>query len=596
VSARHATTGRTLEAHNQWLFGRAPDLLLGCGLAYILSIPCLLYMSAGAESARWPVLAISIMALFANSPHYGATLVRVYDARQDRRKYALFSIYTTALLGVLLVASTRSAWLASLLITAYITWSPWHFSGQNYGLTLMFLRRRGADVDLTTKRLIHASFVLSAALAILAIHAGKDDLVFAPNTLAVANAPTVLHLPVSDPVTVFVVPLVVLSYLATLGGAAWRLRRTASPSMLAPAGLLVLTQALWFTVPAVLLDWDHARGSTLVFAAVWVSTAHSLQYLWITAYYERAARSISPIGVFLAKSFAAGTAIVILPGVLLAPHFLGELPWDVGLAATVFAVVNLHHFVLDGAIWKLRDGRVARILLRSSGRPDPSLTTGDSRHGRWLRAAVWTLIAVAVPIQASQIYAQRTLASGVDGESARLSGQILYWLGREGVEANFVAGRRFAANGDRAAAIGHFRRSLELFPTARVHAALGTQYRALGRWDLALREFDQAIALNPEFFGAHHRRAEALLALDPKRTQSDTLQAAISSLSRALEIFPGFGDAALLMAELQSEGGDDESAIETLRRALSNAEGGRSPASRQAIERRLTELERSGSE
>ena len=45
---------------------------------------------------------------------------------------------------------------------------------------------------------------------------------------------------------------------------------------------------------------------------------------------------------------------------------LGSL--DVGFTqlAALYAIVNIHHFVLDGAIWKLRDGRVARMTHSTS--------------------------------------------------------------------------------------------------------------------------------------------------------------------------------------------------------------------------------------
>ena len=34
----------------------------------------------------------------------------------------------------------------------------------------------------------------------------------------------------------------------------------------------------------------------------------------------------------------------------------------------VTAVVNIHHFVLDGALWKLRDRRIAALLVDSGHR------------------------------------------------------------------------------------------------------------------------------------------------------------------------------------------------------------------------------------
>ena len=55
--------------------------------------------------------------------------------------------------------------VGSAIYSIYITWSPWHYAGQNYGLASMFLRRRGVEVTLWTRRALHASFVFSFALA-----------------------------------------------------------------------------------------------------------------------------------------------------------------------------------------------------------------------------------------------------------------------------------------------------------------------------------------------------------------------------------------------------------------------------------------------
>jgi hypothetical protein len=302
------------------------------------------------------------------------------------------------------VTASWNVWVASLLITAYVTWSPWHFSGQNYGLMLMFLHRRGIDVDPTTKRLLYGSFVFSAALAIMAVHTGREDIVFAPRTLNVANAPTIFTIPL-----VFaevVVPGTILAYLGCLGGAAWRLRSRGRPRDLAPAFVVVLTQALWFVIPAIAFDWSAARGGTLFFAAAWVSTAHSLQYLWVTAYYAKSSGQRERPGRFLLKSFLAGSAVTTIPTVLLAPNLLGDTPLDVGLAATAFSIVNLHHFVLDGAIWKLRDGRVARVLLRAPGPPNVPEPISATPRRVWMRRLVWTVAGLTVAIPAMDYYAR----------------------------------------------------------------------------------------------------------------------------------------------------------------------------------------------
>ncbi len=50
------------------------------------------------------------------------------------------------------------------------------------------------------------------------------------------------------------------------------------------------------------------------------------------------------------------------------------------------ALVNLHHFILDGSIWKLRDSRIASLLLneRSSGKE-----VADSSHNSIAGAFHW---------------------------------------------------------------------------------------------------------------------------------------------------------------------------------------------------------------
>jgi hypothetical protein len=155
-------------------------------------------------------------------------VVRVYETREDRRKYAFFTIFITIALALVLFASSWNVWVASVLITTYLTWSPWHYSGQNYGLMLMFLSRRGIAVDPTTKRLLYASFILSAALAIMAIHAGSNGTVYSPQTLHVANTPTVLYLPLPPALSAPILAATVLAYVGCLVGAFARLRGVAA--------------------------------------------------------------------------------------------------------------------------------------------------------------------------------------------------------------------------------------------------------------------------------------------------------------------------------------------------------------------------------
>jgi tetratricopeptide (TPR) repeat protein len=564
----------------EWLYGRWTDLLVGYGLGYLLSVPLLLAISGATGASGWPSSAVLLLVLLVNGPHFGATIVRVYDSRDDRRKYAIFAVYATLALAILFAASSRSVWIASVLITAFVTWTPWHFSGQNYGLLLMVLRRRGIAIDSLEKRLVYASFVLSALIAILAIHGGFDQFVLAPATLPVANVPKIFVLGTPAALATPLTVAAVVAYLGCLGFTAWRLCRRARLRDLAPAFLLVLSQALWFTVPTILLSMGMRTG-TLVFSALWVNAAHSLQYLWVTAYYARCSESREPAKRFLLKSFAAGTAITALPGLIMAPHWLGRVPWDAGLAATLAAVVNLHHFILDGAIWKLRDGRVARVLLRTRDPAEAAAAPPPASHP-WARKLVWTVAALSLFVPLADIYGMASLAAAKQPAEIERSTRLLKWVGRETTSMYYQLGAFYSRQQNHEQAISHYRRSIELFPTGRSWLALGSEYRRLGEWDQALVAFEAAAKLNPNVAGAHLGRAQALLAL-PSGASPRSQEEAEASLKRALELLPGHSVAAVTLANLYSEDGRTELAVRTLEQALAADEPSNPAALRRAL-------------
>ena len=164
---------------NRWLFGPAPDILLGCGVAYMAFFVAMVF--AGPQLRAWlPMGMLPLVSVFFGTPHYGATLLRVYEQRSERRAYAFFTVWLTLVVAVLYVGGLYSAALGSFLLSLYLTWSPWHYTGQNYGVSLVFLRRRGIEITPTTKRLLYASFVLSYFLTFLAIHGAAYSGDYAP--------------------------------------------------------------------------------------------------------------------------------------------------------------------------------------------------------------------------------------------------------------------------------------------------------------------------------------------------------------------------------------------------------------------------------
>src|SRR5262245_30698084 len=104
---------------DRWLFGPLPDLLLGCGLLYAIVFAA--HAVAGPALIRaTPAYLLPLFTLLFSAPHYGGTLVRVYDQRHDRRAYAVFSVWITLALCLLFLATLGHPLLGSVLFTLYL--------------------------------------------------------------------------------------------------------------------------------------------------------------------------------------------------------------------------------------------------------------------------------------------------------------------------------------------------------------------------------------------------------------------------------------------------------------------------------------------
>src|SRR5262249_47004770 len=148
--------------------------------------------------------------------------------------------------------------LGCILFTLYITWSPWHYSGQNYGLAVMFLARRGVAPGPRAKRWLQTSFLLSFVLAAIVMHVKVDAAygLFDYGGRAASSLPIGIPRGAADAI----LPVVAAAYLVSLIGAVRMIRRSASWSDLLPAVALAFTQALWFAIPASIRFWGWHTG------------------------------------------------------------------------------------------------------------------------------------------------------------------------------------------------------------------------------------------------------------------------------------------------------------------------------------------------
>jgi hypothetical protein len=479
-----------------WLEGPFPDLLVGAGGAYLLSVPLFWLAASGAVASDWTFTPIWIIAILINGPHYGATLLRVYAQREERRRYALFAIWATLLLAVIFAVGLYEPYVGALILTVYFSWSPWHFAGQNYGTSLMFLRRSGIEVSPLAKRLLHASFVLSFLLAFLALHAELATGLHAPPRSALYTDPVLLRLGIPGAIAGSLILACGAAYLFSVVGALAILRRRASARELLPVGSLILCQALWFVVPS-LLDVTRAWSTrSLAFAAIWISAAHSMQYLWITFHYAKRSVAGTRLRGFLLKTTLAGNAAIVVPGILFAPMLLGaSLTWEEGLSTLVFAAINLHHFMLDGAVWKLRDGRVARALLRDGEGQSRTPAVGPTSRWRRPSTALWAVFAVCLAVEFGELARHQAQQWGAH-RIAKTMFDALGWAGREHPIERVQFGRALLKQGDYAGARIEFERSLRARPTVAAWGGMGRTFAAEGDFPAAAEAYEAGLAVD----------------------------------------------------------------------------------------------------
>ena len=523
--------------------------MVGCG-AWSAPLLLLAYFSVASNTLKWSI-AFYVLALFFNYPHYMATIYRAYHRSEDFNKYRIFTVHLTLLVALALVVSHFWYRALPLIFTLYLTWSPWHYSGQNYGIFMLFARRAGAQPGNRERRALYSAFLLSYAILFLNFHTGPsaDPLFISLNVPASVSS-----------------PLQIALGIAFLGCSAYGLSRLVGQTGwrgLLPSLTLFSTQFVWFLLPTVLslaegFHVPQSRYSTGVLAVM-----HSAQYLWITSYYAR--REANAEGRQNWRPFAyfavlvAGGIALFIPGPWISSQVFHS---DFTRSFLIFtAMVNIHHFILDGAIWKLRDGRIANLLLNSPARiADAASDTGNKLIAglRWLAGP----------------------ASGARALRFAAAIALLVWGSVDQARYYFALHEDNLPYLQRAASLNSYDTPLEM-QLARKELAAGKPDLAVAAWKSAMQanpvdpaprnallqyltsqqRFEEAYDLTGTAMERSPRDAQLLVNHGILAMQLGHTDEALKSWQRAVASDPGQADAHLyLAAELDREGKPAEAA------------------------------------
>jgi tetratricopeptide (TPR) repeat protein len=229
----------------------------------------------------------------------------------------------------------------------------------------------------------------------------------------------------------------------------------------------------------------------------WIALGHAVQYLWITTYFARATGRASSTASFYGRAILCGSALWAIPMLLFAPGLLGRLPFDGGLAAVTAAAVNIHHFVLDGVLWKLRQSRVGGVLLRSKPASAEPATFWVAPLRRPMVAVGLASLAILLFGLAEEEFGLIRRMGRGDIAGAERSLDRLAWIGRDSATARGALGERRMRAGDAKGAEKQLEIGVRVFPTSSGWVSLGLARGSQGKARGSMEAYGEALVLEP---------------------------------------------------------------------------------------------------
>ncbi|MCB9738528.1 MAG: hypothetical protein H6747_04610 [Deltaproteobacteria bacterium] len=348
--------------------------LIGGGLSLLAAAIVLAWPDDAAKalfSFRGPqwggVAAVSYFVLLGNSAHFAASTVRLYTkpGAQGALPFLSFA-FPLVCLAVLGVCLAFPALAGSHLQSLYLTWSPYHYAAQAYGLAVMYCFRSGCIIDGRDKKLLWWAAMLPFFYVATFSGSGRTGigwLLPMPLAEVAVVGPALALLQQTGervlPVAAFVMPLWLF----------WRVGRSSKGPMPLISLLAILSNGVWWLI---LPDQDAFMLATVF---------HSIQYLVIIAIFhvkdqtDLADNRRSPAAhalLFYGACLALGYGLFhLLPHGFVAAGF-----GPVESFMLVAAAINLHHFIVDGFIWRLKKGDGNRRVVDEGAAPaeQPSLS------------------------------------------------------------------------------------------------------------------------------------------------------------------------------------------------------------------------------
>lgn len=315
-------------------------LLIGGGLSLVVTVVVWLF----ADPARPMIVDASMLPLFvllSNSVHFASSTVRLYTKPGSFQSLPFLTMaFPLVALVLLTVCMFYAGQFGPSLQALYLTWSPYHYAAQAYGIAVIYAFRSGCRLGLRDKRILRWVCMLPFIYTVLyGLEGGVRW--FIPLTEMSDNQLLKTLDRIQPAVTAVCWIIPVVFFVA--------MRRSKSGSLPLISMLAIVSNGVWWFV----------LSSLNAFA--WATIFHGIQYLAIVMLFhvkDQQARPENKHGAVYHSLKFYGMSLLLGYALFQCMPYAYEMA-GFGLLESVLlvtAAINIHHFIVDAFIWKLRKG------------------------------------------------------------------------------------------------------------------------------------------------------------------------------------------------------------------------------------------------
>ncbi len=326
------------------------DFIFIGGSSFVL-FACLLLFYTDVRTPTVVTTAV-VLSWIINWPHFSMSTYRLYQSQANTRQYPVtaFVIPFVILGGVVLCYSFPDL-VAPYFVKLFILWSPYHFSGQTIGITFIYCMRSGIKLTTLERRLIMWFVLGTYFVSTIRAETSREGFNFYGVQYPSMQIPYWM-----SKYAEYAMWAIVAAFVAWIIYWSYRNKKILPWIVILPAA----TQYLWFMQTVYMPSFQE-----------FVPMLHSLQYIliaWgIQLKVKMETKHIEPSKKYVISETSRWFVINLIGGVILF-YMLPKLGTALGYTslfsiAIVYAAIQIHHFFVDGVIWKLKNQTVSHPLM-----------------------------------------------------------------------------------------------------------------------------------------------------------------------------------------------------------------------------------------